>query len=251
VNDAEPRLDLIRADWPAPDRVRAVATNRHGGISGGAFASLNLALHTGDSRAAVLENRRRLHAATGIAEAQWLHQVHGTAVVCARKPVHGDPPTADAAWTRESHVACAVLTADCLPVLFCDREGSVVAAAHAGWRGLIAGVLENTIDALAVPRAHVLAWLGPGISAANYEVGADVRAAVVARHGHDIAAAVLADRAEGKWSFDLYGLARILLARAGVHEIYGGGFCTLADPAFYSYRRDGETGRMAALVWLS
>jgi polyphenol oxidase len=250
VNDVEDRLDLIHADWPAPDRVCAVATQRHGGISCGPFASLNLALHTGDSGDAVLENRRRLQAATGVAETQWLNQVHGTAVVGARKPVHRDPPAADAVWTRESDLACAVLTADCLPVLFCDREGSTVAAAHAGWRGLVAGVLENTIDHLGVPRARLLAWLGPGISGPNYEVGADVRAAVVARHGNEVAAMVLTRRGDDTWSFDLYGLARRVLARAGVHDVYGGGFCTLADPAFYSYRRDRETGRMATLVWL-
>jgi polyphenol oxidase len=242
---------LIRADWPAPPGVQALTTTRHGGVSRGPFASCNLAMHTGDRAGHVMENRARLRAVTGVAAMQWLHQVHGTGVVRAYRPVTRTPPRADAVWTSTRELACAVLTADCLPVLLCDRNAAVVAAAHAGWRGLVQGVLAAVVTALPVPPSELMAWLGPGISGPNYEVGDDVHGAVRARHGDAVAQAVLTLRDSGKWSFDLPLLARLLLARVGVREVHGGGFCTLTDPAFYSFRRDGETGRMASMIWLT
>ena len=235
-------------DWPAPPSVRCLSTTRHGGVSQGVYASLNLGDHVGDDPQAVAENRLRVcRLAPGVPV--WLEQVHGTAVVdagcCERQP----PPRADAAFAKSSGVACAVMTADCLPVLFCDRAGSVVAAAHAGWRGLLAGVLEQTVAAMDVPRGEVLAWLGPAIGPAAFEVGEEVRAAFVEA---DPLAASAFHRAEaGKYFADLYALARQRLAGQGVARIYGGDLCTFTDTDhFFSYRRDGQTGRMASLIWL-
>jgi polyphenol oxidase len=254
--DATPRaavdggLTLIRPDWPAPARVHALATTRAGGVSRTPFSGLNLALHTGDRAADVLENRRRLAQASGVGDVQWLEQVHGTDVFAAQRPAVTRAPVADAAWTADRGLACAVLTADCLPVLICDVDGTLVAAVHAGWRGLVGGVLEQTIAVLPAAPDRLLAWIGPGISGSSYEVGDDVRAAVATRDGTTVADRVLSARGGGKWSFDLAALARTRLRDAGVGATYGGGFCTFRDGRFYSYRRDGITGRMAAMVWL-
>jgi YfiH family protein len=244
-------LELIRPDWPAPARVQAVATTRAGGVSQGACRSLNLATHVGDDPAAVRENRRRLLRALGLAaEPMWLQQVHGAAVVTAG--ANGTEPTADAMTAIAAGQACVVLTADCLPVLFCDESGSRVAAAHAGWRGLIAGVLEATVGALARAGARpqdLLAWIGPGISGSAYEVGAELRDAFLARD--PAAAAEFSPNARGRWQLDLGAVARRRLAAAGLTRIWDCRLCTHSDPGrFFSHRRDGPCGRQATLIWL-
>lgn len=239
--------DWIVPDWPAPRAVRALVTTRSGGVSVGRYAGLNLGAHVHDAPAAVVCNRQLL-AAHLPSEPVWLEQVHGTAVVRAQAASAG--AQADAAFTDEHGVVCAVLTADCLPVLLCDSAGSVVAAAHAGWRGLLGGVLERTVAAMAVEPAQLLAWLGPAIGPGAFEVGAEVREAFCA---HDGAAseAFVAGAGEGKWMADIYALARQRLASAGVTAVSGGGACTVTDAKrFYSYRRDGLTGRFASLVWI-
>ena len=208
---------------------------------------MNLGAHVGDAPAAVAENRRRLRESLDlVADPAWLRQVHGTTVVRADSVDRGQTE-ADAAWTADAELACAVMTADCLPVLVCADDGSVVAAAHAGWRGLAAGVLEATVSAMEAPPQSLMAWLGPGISQAAFEVGDEVRLAFLAT---DPAAGLAFERnAAGRWQADLYALARQRLAAAGVPRVYGGGFCTYTDPTrFFSYRRDAECGRMATLI---
>ncbi|KSW26181.1 MULTISPECIES: peptidoglycan editing factor PgeF [unclassified Pseudomonas] len=234
-------------DWPAPANVRACVSSRAGGVSQAPFDSFNLGDHVGDEPAAVAENRRRLEQAQGCRPA-WLSQVHGIEVVEA------DPSrvaTADASWSATPGIACAVLTADCLPALFCDRAGTRVAAAHAGWRGLAGGVLEATLDRLAVPAGEVLVWLGPAIGPQAFEVGPEVREAFLADHAEAAAAFVPSVNA-GRYMADIYQLARIRLAARGVTAVYGGGLCTFSDTErFYSYRRNPRTGRQASLVWLA
>jgi YfiH family protein len=241
-------LDLIEAEWPAPSNVRAVATTRVGGVSVGAYASLNLGSHVGDDARAVGENRMRLRTALALPlDPVWLNQVHGSAVVEATS--HDSPPTADASFARGAGQACVVLTADCLPVLLCDREGTRVAAAHAGWRGLAGGVVESALRAMGVAPDRVLAWLGPAIEQEMFEVGPEVREQFVARAA-DNAVAFKAN-ARGRWQADLYDLARRELARLGVTQVFGGGFrCYGERDRFFSFRRDGTTGRMASLVWM-
>ncbi|CAG8866925.1 Polyphenol oxidase [Pseudomonas fluorescens] len=237
---------LLFPDWPAPASVRACVTTRAGGISLPPYDSFNLGDHVGDQPAAVAENRRRLSEAFGIQPA-WLKQVHGLEVSDA------DPSTvaeADASWTSTPGIACTVMTADCLPVLFCDRAGTRAAAAHAGWRGLAGGVLECTLDALGVPAEDVLVWLGPAIGPQAFEVGLEVRDAFTAVHPAAAAAFVAGDR-PGKLMADIYALARLRLAARGVTAVYGGGLCTVSDPRFFSYRRTPQGGRFASLVWLA
>ena len=242
---AAPHPEWIIPDWPAPKRVRAFVTTRSGGVSAGAYASLNLGARVGDDPGHVARNRTILRNCLP-AEPAWLKQVHGTAVVdAARAPAEAE---ADGAVTREEQVVCAVLTADCLPVLFCDRGGSAVGIAHAGWRGLAAGILENTVRAMYVPADRLIAYIGPGIGAQAYEVGEDVREAFV--RANPGAAAAFSAKQNGKFLADLYLLARSRLAAAGVAEIRGGGFCTATEQRFFSFRRDGITGRMASLIWL-
>lgn len=245
-------LGQIKPDWAQPAGVTALATTRQGGISGAPWQAFNLGDHVGDQPAAVAANRTLLrgllHSGT---ELQWLQQVHGAGVVCAG---HGRAtPSADACWTDEPGIACAVLTADCLPVLFCDRASTVVAAAHAGWRGLAAGVLEATINALPVPSESLMAWLGPAIGPSMFEVGTEVREAFLT--GDSSPAAVAAFRpAErtGHYFADIYVLAQLRLRAAGVTAVYGGHWCTVTDvERFFSYRRDGVTGRMATLIYLN
>lgn len=236
----------ILPDWPAPANVRALMTTRAGGVSAAPWASLNLGDHVNDDPAHVAANRALLGAHLP-GQPAWLKQVHSARVVEAGR---GDVE-ADACFSRTPGQVCAVLTADCLPVLFCDRAGSVVAAAHAGWRGLAGGVLEAAVAAMAVPPGEILAWMGAAIGPAAFEVGDDVRDAFLAQHP-DTVTAFVPQGAPGKWLADIYALARIRLAHAGVTAVRGGGRCTVAESdTFFSYRRDGVTGRMAALVWLA
>jgi len=251
-------VDCLEPFWPAPKRVRALVTTRRGGVSTGPWGSLNLATHVGDDPVAVAHNRALLRRELGLpAEPVWLEQVHGTQVVAlgAGSPQDLAPPVADAAWTSVAGRVCAVLTADCLPVLLCTADGGAVAAAHAGWRGLAAGVLRTTVAALAVAPSQVLAYLGPAIGPAAFEVGAEVLDIFVANaidsgHARAVPSCFVAS-APGKYRADIYALARAELAALGVTAVYGGDHCTVAEAdTFFSYRRDGITGRMASLVWL-
>ena len=238
--------DWIVPHWQAPPRVKAVITTRAGGFSSGPYASLNLGLRTGDDAAAVARNRARLRGVLP-QEPKWLRQVHGSAVIDA-DAVAASAPEADASVARSPGTVCAVLIADCVPVLFSNRAGSVVAVAHAGWRGLAHGVIERTLAAIGEEPSELVAYLGPGIGPGAFEVGAEVREAFLARARED--AAAFSPHAPGKWLADLFMLARNRLQRAGVGETSGGGMCTYSDPArFFSYRRDRTTGRMAALIW--
>jgi YfiH family protein len=248
---------LLIPDWPSPASVHAVVTTRAGGVSPAPWDSLNLGTHVGDDPVRVQENRARLQAALeSIAPAQppqWLNQVHGTRVVEA-EPDAGRRgswlPDADAVTTARAQLPCVVMTADCLPVFFCDRAGTRVAVAHAGWRGLCEGVLEATLAAFPAP-ADVLAWLGPAIGPDAFEVGGEVREAFLARQP-EAAAQFRPGPNAGRYLADLYGLARLRLAAAGVTAVSGGGLCTYSDrERFYSYRRDGQTGRLASVIWLA
>lgn len=245
------RLDWIVPEWPAPENVCALATTRTGGVSAGAYATMNLARGGRDDPAALEENRRRFERFLPASPVR-LAQVHGTAVATLDGATTASP-TADAAVTRETGVVCAVLTADCLPVLVTDRAGSAVGIAHAGWRGLAAGVIEATVDELvrigADPR-NLLAWLGPAIGPAAFEVGADVHAAFC--DSDPGAAAFFAAGRPDKWHADLYGLARRRLGRAGIAIVHGGGYCTYTESeCFFSYRRERDSGRMATAIWLA
>lgn len=242
--------DLIIPAWPAPANVKALQTTRRGGVSPAPYDTLNLGMHVEDDPLNVARNRQLLNPYVPT-EPVWLNQVHGVTVVDAGHT--SCVPDADAAWSQAKRAVCAVMTADCLPVLFCNREGSVVAAAHAGWRGLCDGVVEATIAAMPVPAGTLLAWLGPAIGPHAFEVGAEVRQEFISRQ-HE-AEAAFAPAGEGKWLGDIYMLARLRLLRVGVTDIYGGGvdqdFCTCTDgERFFSFRRDGRTGRMATLIWL-
>lgn len=237
----------LAADWPAPPWVRTCVTTRQGGGSQGMWRGFNLGDHVGDDPHQVAAHRAKLERELGCRPA-WLVQTHSTDVVLADPAVTAE---ADAAWTDQPGVACTVMTADCLPVLFCDRAGTRVAAAHAGWRGLLAGVLENTLQALAVEPSEVLAWFGPAIGPQAFEVGAEVREAFILVDPRAASAFVPADRA-GHYLADIYQLARQRLRAAGVQAISGGDQCTVSDPLrYFSYRRDGQTGRMVSLIWLS
>jgi YfiH family protein len=240
---------MIYPEWPAPASVRAVSTTRIGGFSQAPYDSLNLAGHVGDKADAVQANRQQLVKKLGLAvEPVWLEQVHGDGVVNAA--LAAGTPSADASYTRQSGVVCAVMTVDCLPVLFCDQRAEVVAAAHAGWRGLASGVLEASVAAMGVQADSLLAWLGPAIGPAAFEVGDEVRTAFVDRQPE--AAAAFSRLGSGQWLADIYQLARLRLASAGIEHIYGGDFCTFSDSQrFYSFRRQSTTGRMASLVWIA
>lgn len=239
-------LELIHPDWPAPGGVRALSTTRQAGVSLGPWSSFNLGDHVGDDPAAVHANRQRLRQLLPD-EPRWLRQVHDVHCVDAASAEAGT--TADAAFTRQRGVVCAVMTADCLPILFCDDQATMVGVAHAGWRGLAAGVIESTVAAMGAPGERLMAWLGPAIGPRRFEVGDEVRAVFVAADG--AASEAFVPSAGGKWLCDLYRLARQRLARLGIHRIASTDFCTASDsPRFFSYRRDGVTGRMASLIWL-
>jgi YfiH family protein len=255
-------LQMITPDWPAPPGVRAAFTLRTGGVSVAPYDSLNLGARIGDSSEAVAENRRRVRQKLRLpTEPVWLEQVHGTVVVhlgaaAARtRPLAGgadelvSAPTGDSAVAWGAGHVCAIRVADCMPVLFAARDGSAVAAAHAGWRGLAAGVLEATVRRLAVPPSQLIAWMGPAIGSAHFEVGDEVRAAFTATDAGAASAFVANER--GRWQCDLYALARRRLTAIAVSGIYGGGWCTFADSErFFSYRRNSQCGRMAALIWI-
>ncbi len=242
-NGPDPRW--ILPEWPAAPRVRAIITTRFGGVSGGPYASLNLGLRVGDDADCVARNRAVVRQFLP-AEPIWLKQVHGSTVLDAGTAASGSE--GDAVITRSPRTVCAVLTADCLPVLVCDRAGRVAGAVHAGWRGLAAGILQAAVREMGVPSGEVLAYLGPGIGPLAYEVGAELRQTFVERDAKTSTA--FAQKANGKFLADLYQIARRQLAECGVAQVYGGGFCTASEERFFSYRRDGITGRMASLIWL-
>ncbi len=241
--------DWIVPHWPVPERVRAVITTRSGGVSRAPYDSLNLADHVGDDPVAVARNRALLREELGFPhEPGWLQQVHGCRVADLDR--QGGECTADACVVSEPGRVCAVLTADCLPLLLCNRSGTRVAAVHAGWRGLSAGVIESTLARFEDNSADILAWLGPAIGPAAFEVGPEVREAFTAEHPEDEQAFV-ANR-PGHWLADIYALARARLQAKGLGFVGGGDYCTVSEPErFFSYRRDGVTGRMAALIWIS
>lgn len=243
--------ELILPDWPAPAGIRAAFTLRSGGVSQPPFDSFNIASHVGDDPRAVAENRGVLQASLGLpAEPAWLEQVHGHRVVDLDPPTSFDSlGAADAAVARTPGRVCAIQVADCMPVLLAAADGSAVGAAHAGWRGLAGGVLEATVRAMGTPSGELLAWLGPAIGPANFEVGEEVRAAFLAADPG--ASAAFIANARGRWQCDLYALARRRLAALGLASVHGGGWCTYAEPGrFFSYRRNGRCGRMAAIIWI-
>ena len=276
------RLAWITPDWPAPPAVRVVTTTRSGGVSRAPYASLNLATGTGDVPAAVARNRAMVMSALEIErEPCWLDQVHGSEVVRAAR--YATAPRADAGVGDAGSPPCAVLTADCLPVVLCDAAGTRTGIAHAGWRGLAGGVIERCVAAMERPACELLAWLGPAIGAESYEVGPEVREACLAADpgaGRAFAPCTpdrceggpsTPDRSEGdppapaeprrpsapsapvadRWFADLYAIARSRLESLGIERVYGGGFCTCRDAdRFFSHRRDGVTGRFATLAWI-
>ena len=245
-------IDLITPDWPAPPCVKALFSTRAGGVSTGPYGSLNLGAHVGDEAVQVSENRRRLRECLPAAPA-WLNQVHGVNVVLGetlRSPSDG-LVEADGVVTTQRHLPCAVLVADCLPVLLCSEDGAVVGAAHAGWRGLQRGVLERTVEIMSAKATKMMAWLGPAIGPNAFEVGSDVFDAFTTVAPEDASAFKPVAGKRDKYLADIYELARRRLKRAGVPAIYGGQYCTVTESTrFFSYRRDGRTGRMAGLIWI-
>ena len=240
-------LDFIIPSWPAPKRVNALSTTRHGGVSAEPYAALNLGSHVNDDPEHVAFNREKLgkHLPT---EPMWLNQIHGTRVIDGS--VYTGVCDADASFSAQANQVCTVMTADCLPVLFCDYDGQQVAAVHAGWRGLLDGMLENTVATFS-DASRVMAWLGPAIGPGAFEVGQEVKAGFCAQNPLSERCFAPSDNA-GKWLADLYGLARLRLSSAGVSDVYGGDFCTFTEQSrFFSYRRDGVTGRMATCIWLA
>ncbi|MFO1430216.1 MAG: peptidoglycan editing factor PgeF [Candidatus Competibacteraceae bacterium] len=245
----ELRNSLILPDWPAPSRVRAVSTTRLGGVSPPPYDSLNPGDHVGDAPECVAANRRRLHDVLELpAEPFWLNQVHGNHVVAAEQ--NAAPVTADAAYTRQAGPVCVVMTADCLPILFCDRAGSCVAIAHGGWRGLAGDIIGATVKCMDCTSSEIMAWLGPAIGPPAFEVGPEVRQTFLELDPGN--SACFQPSPAGRWLADIYELARRQLRSLGIDTIYGGGWCTFSESErFFSYRRDGRTGRMASLIWLA
>jgi len=235
----------LTPDWPVPANIRAATTLRTGGVSYGAYASLNPAMHVGDDVDLVKKNRQLIKELLDLpGEPVWLEQIHSNRAVPAVKTE--SLQQADASYTAEAGVVCAVMTADCLPLLVCAADGSQVAAIHAGWRGLLAGVVANTLSAM--QDNELLVWLGPAIGPDCFEVGVEVRDAFVQKSAAFMTA--FKQQSNGKWLADIYQLARIELAMLGIDKVYGGGFCTVTEQErFYSYRRDKQTGRMATLIW--
>lgn len=235
----------LQPDWPAPPNIHAATTLRIGGVSLGKYASLNLATHVNDDPELVRQNRRIIKSRLNLpSEPIWLHQTHSNVAIkitATSVPLHGD-----ASYTDQADVVCAVMTADCLPLLICAADGNEIAAIHAGWRGLLDGIIDNTINAL--QSRDVLVWLGPAIGPGCFEVGGEVRSAYL-KKSSDYTYAFKKHK-QGKWLADIYQLARINLSALGISKVYGGHFCTVTDhERFYSYRRDKDTGRMATLIW--
>ena len=240
----------LQPEWDAPARVRALVTTRAGGVSQPPWDSFNLGLRAGEEAVTVHANRAMLRRHLP-AEPAWLHQVHGATVVdAADVAATGSEPQADASFAGQSSVVCAVLVADCMPVLLADREGTCVGVAHAGWRGMSGGVIESLLARMPVAPAQLSAWLGPAIGPSHFEVGDDVRTAFTQDDAEAVAAFVPYPGRPGKWLCNLERLARRRLAQAGVSRVFGGGMCTVSEPRFYSYRRDRTTGRMGAFIWL-
>lgn len=257
-------MDLIVPSWPAPANIAAAITTRNGGCSTSPWNSLNLAFHVGDSPESVKQNWQSVSEQLNLPSTpQLLSQVHGIEIVevGGRKEIANEiAPAADGCYTKSPDYVCAVMTADCLPILLCNTAGTEVAAVHAGWRGLAAGVVSNAVKQFCSPSTDLMAYLGPAISQQNFEVGPEVRQAFLSSSSHEhvqykINACFTPSDSEGeadRWMADIYGLARIALYQVGVSQIYGGDFCSYADTEqFYSYRRDGQTGRMASLIWIS
>lgn len=241
-------MSWLEADWPAPDCIRAGITLRQGGVSKPPYDSFNLATHVGDEPTKVNQNRAILNESLNLSgEPQWLEQVHSTKAVILPNEVA--IPKADASYTTDKNIVCAVMTADCLPLLITDKHGSCVAAIHAGWRGLCDGIVEATIKKLPVESETLMVWLGPAIGADVYEVGKEVYDAFT--KDHEEAKQAFTATSEGHWLFDIYGLARLRLSKMGITQIYGSDHCTLSEEdKFFSYRRDDVTGRMASLIWI-
>jgi polyphenol oxidase len=260
-------MDLIIPSWPAPTNIAAAITTRNGGCSTSPWNSLNLAFHVGDSPKSVEQNWQSVSEQLNLpSKLQLLNQVHGIEIVEVgdHKGIANEiTPIADGCYTKSADYVCAVMTADCLPILFCNPAGTEVAAVHAGWRGLAAGVVSSAVKQFCSPATDLMAYLGPAISQQNFEVGPEVRQAFLSSSSHKhvqykINTCFTQSDSEGevskngRWMADLYGLARVALYQAGVSQIYGGDFCSYADAErFYSYRRDGQTGRMASLIWIS
>jgi len=238
----------LAPDWPAPPGVRAISTLRSGGVSLPPYQSFNLAEHVGDDPRAVNANREYLRLQVQLPSMpRWLTQVHGAKVVDAG--LIQPPCEADAAFTRQHGVVCAVMTADCLPILLCDHSGQWVAAVHVGWRGLAAGIIESAVSAMAPRGKDLMAWLGPAIGPDAFEVGDEVRAQFI--QNDNAAAADFTAASAGCWLMDIYALARRRLTGLGISQVYGGHWCTVRETeSFFSYRRDGRTGRMASLIWI-
>jgi YfiH family protein len=250
---SEAPIAVLRPDWPAPINVNCLTTLRLGGVSLPPFNGFNLGDHVGDDPIAVMRNRQTLVRVLGLpSEPCWLTQVHGTQAIYL--DADGDaecPLSADASYTDCRARICTVMSADCLPVMFCDRQGRHVAAAHAGWRGLAAGIIESTVNALAVPAVELMVWMGPAIGAMAFEVGAEVRDAFMRFDEKAAVAFHPSPAVDGRYLTDIYALARLRLHALGIQAIYGGHWCTFdQDEAFYSYRRNGQCGRMASLIWL-
>lgn len=240
-------LPFFQAEWPAPANVKTLVSTRNGGVSQAPYSSLNVGGHVGDRPENVARNREIVQAAVPVPPA-YLNQTHSSIVLPAAD-VPGSTPEADASFDRTGRAACAVMTADCLPVLLCDRAGTVVAAAHAGWRGLAGGILQNTVAAMQGDPGEIMAYLGPAIGPDAFEVGEDVREAFC--HLHSAAENAFEGIGGGKYLADIYTLARQILRREGVNLIYGGTHCTVLErDTFFSYRRDGQTGRMVSMIWL-
>ncbi len=246
---AKHKLELIIPEWPAPTRVRSLVTTRNAGVSRPPFDSFNIADHVEDSAENVHTNRQRLSQELELpADPVWLQQVHGIKVV--RAELAAEVEIADASTTELKNTVCTVMTADCLPVLICNHAGTQVAAVHAGWRGLVGGILETTVNTFQHPSNTLYAWLGPAIGPSAFEVGDDVMQMYV-EEDHDLTAAFSTGK-PGKYYLDIYLAAKIRLNKLGVTDVYGGAFCTYTDSTrFYSYRRDGVTGRMASMIWLT
>jgi len=243
---------FITPVWPAPTNIKALTTTRQGGFSKNPFNGFNLAEHVNDDPLAVLANRQQLKSQMSLPqEPVWLHQVHSTTVVNIDNHSNQDPITADASYATKSNIVCCVMTADCLPILICDKNAHFVMAIHAGWRGLVDGIIENALNQMSMSPDDILVWLGPAIGANVYEVGNEVLELFL-QQDKTYATGFLPSARAGHWFMDIYHLARLRFRLLGISNIFGGQYCTYQNSElFYSYRRDGVTGRMASLIWIS